>query len=298
MNLTETARETLAQHTVAELRDLAREAGIVGRSRMRKAELVEALLPTQVAEMDLVAANRRASLVPADGSLVRAAINAKDAYLEVVARCGQENGGFEVSAAWEDYLDACVAAETCTRTDCWDRATDGDGRCGRHSHGAPLGQDVVSRETEAEEATPAPSEGQTIRERLGQLPTRELREIAASLTISHRSGMAREQLIAALAGHPTTPAILPAPADEPTGSSEPREQGFGVTTVSINGGESTWPERFATVADAKREVRYMTRGLTSIWRAWVLDSNGNRVSMGTRNGRSASGRNWAWQDVK
>lgn len=280
MNPTETARETLAQHTVAELRDLAREAGIVGRSRMRKAELVEALLPTQVAKADLV---------PADGSLVRAAINAKDAYLEVVARCGQENGGFEVSAAWEDYLDASFAAETCTRTDCWDRATD-DGRCGRHSHGAPLGQDVVSRET----ATPAPSEGQTIRERLAELPTRELREIAASLTISHRSGMAREQLIAALAGHPTTPAILPAPADSP----EPREQGFGVTTVSVNGGESRWPERFDTVAAAKREVRYMTRGVTSTWRVWITGPEGTRVAVGTRGGYNATGKGWVWRSVR
>lgn len=194
MNRTETARETLAQHTVAELRDLAREAGIVGRSRMRKAELVEALLPT----------------------------------------------------------------------------------------------------TPADEATPAPSEGQTIRERLAELPTRELREIAASLAISHRSGMVREQLIAALAGHPTTPAILPAPADSP----EPREQGFGVTTVSINGGESTWPERFDTIAAAKREVRYMTRGVTSVWRVWITGPGGARVVMGTRDGYNATGKGWVWRSVR
>lgn len=157
MSRTETARNTLTQHTVAELRQLASEANVAGRSKMRKAELVEALLPTQLAEMGLGEANRRASLVPADGSLVRAAINAKDAYLEVVAKRGQENGGPEVSAAWEDYLDACVAAETCALTTCWDRATD-DGRCGKHSWGAPLGQDVVSRETEAEEFASVPAE--------------------------------------------------------------------------------------------------------------------------------------------
>lgn len=59
MNLTDTARRTLLAHPVAHLRDLAREAGIAGRSRMRKAELAEALIPAALAEMALVAANRR-----------------------------------------------------------------------------------------------------------------------------------------------------------------------------------------------------------------------------------------------
>jgi hypothetical protein len=174
MNLTDIARQTLLGHTVAHLRDLAREAGIEGRSKLRKAALAEALIPTQLAEMAQVGANRarQAALTkqtervaPLASSPVGLAMEAKDRYLEVVGRLGAENGGPAVSIAWEDYLDACYAAETCTVTICWDRATDGDGRCGRHSHGAPLGQDVVptsepepvSRETvpsEPEQAAP------------------------------------------------------------------------------------------------------------------------------------------------
>lgn len=204
MNLTHTDR--LSALTVPELRKLAAQFGIAGRSKMRKAELVSALAEVPTIETTL-------------------ALGVGD---------------------------------------------------------------------EPSPAPAAPSEGQTIRERLDQLPTRELREIAASLAISHRSGMVREQLIAALAGHPTIPAILPAPADSP----EPREQGFGVTTVSINGGESTWPERFDTIAAAKREVRYMTRGVTSVWRVWITGPGGARVVMGTRGGYNATGKGWVWRSVR
>lgn len=172
MNRTETARNTLSLMTVAELRDLAREAGIAGRSKLRKAELVAALLPAHLAEMAEVAtrrapaeADRETALAArqwdgslgarmTDGSLVAAAIRAKETYLEVVGRLGAENGGPAVSIAWEDYLDACFAAETCTFVTCWDRATD-DGRCGRHSHGPALGNDVVASEPVSRETVPA-----------------------------------------------------------------------------------------------------------------------------------------------
>lgn len=167
MNRTEIARQTLAAQTVAELRDLALDAELRGFRRLRKAELVELLIPTQLAEMALVEANRADAVSretpaphPTD-SLVSAAIRARDAYQEVAARCGQENGGPAVSIAWEDYLDACVAAEVCARTDCWDRATDGDGRCGRHSWGPALGQDVAPSEPEAVSRETEPTEVRT-----------------------------------------------------------------------------------------------------------------------------------------
>lgn len=239
MNLTHTDR--LSALTVPELRKLAAQFDIAGRSKMRKAELVSAL-------------------------------------------------------ASHDQIDLHFGIED-------------------------IAPEQQTRFAEATASTPAPSEGQTIRERLAELPTRELREIAASLAISHRSGMVREQLIAALAGHPTTPAILPAPADShgaPAHSCEgcghpdhfdsapadlvaepaPREQGFGVTTVSINGGESRWPERFDTIAAAKREVRYMTRGVTSTWRVWITGPGGARVVMGTRGGYNATGKGWIWRSVR
>lgn len=155
MNRTEIARQTLLGHTVAHLRDLAREAGIVGRSAMRKAELAEALIPSTLAEIAQVEANRarQASLAKATdrvAPLVGKAMEARDRYNQIAARCGQENGGPAVSIAWEDYLDACDAAGVCTHTRCWEAATDGDGRCGQHSHGAALGDDVVpSSESEA-----------------------------------------------------------------------------------------------------------------------------------------------------
>lgn len=208
MNRTETARQTLTLHTVAHLRDLAREAGIAGRSAMRKAELVEALIPTQVAEIRQAEANR-ASLAkqterraPLASSAVGKAMEARDAYWQVRDHCGQENGGPAVSIAWEDYLDACDAAGVCTQTKCWDRATDGDGRCGRHSHGAPLGEDVVptperaepvSRETDRVESDPA----------LEDLPLSVLRRLNTRCQTPPRFGLTRPELEAHLLAHTT-----------------------------------------------------------------------------------------------
>lgn len=158
MDRTETARQTLAAYPVRELRDLARDQNVVGRSKMRKAELVEALIPSTLAEMALVEANRRASLAIATDSPYPAPATDFFAHTSAVAmheaQLAWEEAEGEVAqgAAWEDYVDACYEAGLCTEPGCEAEAadTDDEHRCPTHLRGAALGDDV-SRET-ADEA--------------------------------------------------------------------------------------------------------------------------------------------------
>lgn len=179
MNRTDIARNTLAQLTVAELRDLAREAGIAGRSRLRKAELVAALLPIQVAEQAEVATRRTAAEAdrattdaarhwdPRLGARLVAAeapapadnffAHTSAVHMHEMQEAWEEaEGEVAQSAAWEDYIDACYEAGLCGELDCEAEAvdTDDEHRCPIHLRGAALGDDVAEP-TDAEEPCPA-----------------------------------------------------------------------------------------------------------------------------------------------
>lgn len=259
----------LTELTVPQLRQLAAEVGIVGRSRMRKAELIAAL--TEVSEEAAAVADESLPLV----SPVRAAINALETYLEVVGRLGAENGGPAVSAAWEDYLDASFAAETCTVTTCWDRATD-DGRCGRHSWGAPLGQDVAPGEPEVPSAQElvAADVRRSYDEAEVPDPIAHVRAAVDPASVDGGTELGRAYL-----------EVLAAEAPQ-----------FGLDLAFIRGTEPS-TKRFDSAKAARAYVRRELTDLSSIWQVWVTDPAGRRIERGTRSGRGGTGRSWTWAPV-
>lgn len=72
---------------------------------------------------------------------------------------------------------------------------------------------------------------------------------------------------------------------------------FKVVVVSVNGGESTGQQEFVNPPLAQAHVERELRGLTSYWRVWIENSDGERVVRGTRSGPNGTGNNWEWVRV-
>lgn len=70
---------------------------------------------------------------------------------------------------------------------------------------------------------------------------------------------------------------------------------YTITYVSVRcDGEDPVGRKFTSLSEAQKYVRESFIGLEVYWRVYIYEA-GNKVMMGTRSGKNATGKRWIWQ---